>query len=317
MMPSVTDTIVPTLRASVADLKFSIRCLIRSLISDALMDMCVLSRKANSLCGQFVGDALEARAERAVDHQVARRACTAPPISAGRSRQCRRTLRFRRLLQRRRRAVCCCASSSGAAEVTVTSTTPSASSFSRSNSAEISGRNARRPVLGQRAHEVAPCSPSRAPPTLDEQLRQLRRRHVRVAEQARHARILHHLCGDLERVGPGAEGVIAASPPRRRPARRAVAMVSLSAMACYAFRSASRACRAARRAARHRSRARAASRPRRPRSRPLRLRRLSRARVVSSSICCCAAATRRAPSRARRALGLLPRSRWRGAAPGR
>ena len=36
-MPSVTDTIVPTLRASVTPLKLSIRCLIRSLISVALI----------------------------------------------------------------------------------------------------------------------------------------------------------------------------------------------------------------------------------------------------------------------------------------
>ena len=41
-MPSVTDTMEPTLRASVTDLKFSIRCLISSLISVALMAMCVL-----------------------------------------------------------------------------------------------------------------------------------------------------------------------------------------------------------------------------------------------------------------------------------
>src|SRR5277367_1290143 len=70
-MPSVTDTMVPTLRASVTDLKFSIRCLIRSLISVALMAICVLST-ANSLRsgGQFVGDALEARSDRAIDHQV-------------------------------------------------------------------------------------------------------------------------------------------------------------------------------------------------------------------------------------------------------
>src|SRR5215831_8793636 len=73
VMPSVTETIEPTLRASVTDLKFSIRCLIRSLISVALMAMCVLSRRIR-LCvsgGQFVGDARQARAQRAVDHQVA------------------------------------------------------------------------------------------------------------------------------------------------------------------------------------------------------------------------------------------------------
>src|SRR6516164_10664354 len=65
VMPSVTETIAPTLRASVTDLKFSMRCLIRSLISVALMAMCV------PLCCQFVGDALEPRAQRAIDHQVA------------------------------------------------------------------------------------------------------------------------------------------------------------------------------------------------------------------------------------------------------
>src|SRR6185312_5977276 len=70
VMPSVSDTIVPTLRASVTPLKFSIRCLMRSLISVALMAMSVSC--ANSLCGQFVCDALEACAQRAVDHQVAR-----------------------------------------------------------------------------------------------------------------------------------------------------------------------------------------------------------------------------------------------------
>src|SRR5215469_4011851 len=70
VMPSVTDTIVPTLRASVTDLKPSIRCLMRSLISLALMAMRVFPRKI-CLGGQLVGDALEPPAERAVDHQVA------------------------------------------------------------------------------------------------------------------------------------------------------------------------------------------------------------------------------------------------------
>ena len=65
-MPSVTVTTVPTLRASVADLKFSMRDLMRSLISDALTDMLSIS-----LCGQFGGQAIEPALERAVDHQVA------------------------------------------------------------------------------------------------------------------------------------------------------------------------------------------------------------------------------------------------------
>src|SRR5512138_563242 len=76
VMPSVTDTMVPTLRASVTDLKFSIRALIRSLISVALMAMvfpqyefCCAAFAGSG--GQLVGDALEPRAQRAVDHQIA------------------------------------------------------------------------------------------------------------------------------------------------------------------------------------------------------------------------------------------------------
>src|SRR6185312_10404946 len=69
VMPSVTDTIVPTLRASVTDLKPSIRCLMRSLISVALMAMS--NPRKECLSGQVVGDALEPSAQRAVDDQVA------------------------------------------------------------------------------------------------------------------------------------------------------------------------------------------------------------------------------------------------------
>src|SRR4051812_5793586 len=72
VMPSVTDTMVPTLRASVDDLKFSIRCLMRSLISVALM---AISRSSvqffYALRGQLSGHAVEPRAQRAVDYQVA------------------------------------------------------------------------------------------------------------------------------------------------------------------------------------------------------------------------------------------------------
>src|SRR6185437_15562554 len=69
VMPSVTDTIVPTLRASVTDLKPSIRFLMRSLISVALMAMSNPRKKC--LGGQVVGDALESGAQRAVDDQIA------------------------------------------------------------------------------------------------------------------------------------------------------------------------------------------------------------------------------------------------------
>src|SRR3984885_3941883 len=71
VMPSVTDTMEPTLRASVTDSKFSIRCLIRSLISVALMAISIsFVESVGRLRGQFVGNALEPCAQRAIDHQV-------------------------------------------------------------------------------------------------------------------------------------------------------------------------------------------------------------------------------------------------------
>jgi len=47
-MPSVTDMMEPTLRASVTPLKFSIRCLMRSLISVALIAISISSKSSNS-----------------------------------------------------------------------------------------------------------------------------------------------------------------------------------------------------------------------------------------------------------------------------
>src|SRR5205823_12567801 len=76
VMPSVTDTIEPTLRASVTALKVSILCLMRSLVSVALMAISSVPVKAQfhgwSSGSQLVGDAVKARAQRAVDHQIAR-----------------------------------------------------------------------------------------------------------------------------------------------------------------------------------------------------------------------------------------------------
>src|ERR1700733_5272713 len=68
-IPSVTDTMVPTLRASVTDLKSWMRSWISSLISVALIAMSLLFR-SNSLSGQLVRQALEARAQRAVNHEI-------------------------------------------------------------------------------------------------------------------------------------------------------------------------------------------------------------------------------------------------------
>src|SRR5882757_10642326 len=69
VMPSVTDTIVPMLRASVTPLKLSIRCLIRSLISVALI--AISCPVTEFLSSQLVRDAVEPRAHRAIDDQIA------------------------------------------------------------------------------------------------------------------------------------------------------------------------------------------------------------------------------------------------------
>src|SRR5438309_11768592 len=70
VMPSVTETIEPMLRASVTGLKFSIRCLMSSEISVALMAIVLVPCETFLLRSQLVGDALEARAECAVDLKV-------------------------------------------------------------------------------------------------------------------------------------------------------------------------------------------------------------------------------------------------------
>src|SRR5580698_8067956 len=71
-MPSVTLTTVPTLRASVADLNLSMRALMRSLISDALMDI-TLNPLANTvrLRRQLERDAFEPAEQGTVDYRVA------------------------------------------------------------------------------------------------------------------------------------------------------------------------------------------------------------------------------------------------------
>src|SRR3984885_4655432 len=70
-MPSVTLTTVPTLRASVADLNLSIRALMRSLISDALMDIPKSSSNTCRLSRQLERDALEPTEQGTIDNRVA------------------------------------------------------------------------------------------------------------------------------------------------------------------------------------------------------------------------------------------------------
>src|ERR1700723_4355212 len=71
-MPSVTLTTVPTLRASVADLNLSMRALMRSLISDALMDI-TLNPLANTghLRRQLERNAFEPAEQGTVDYRIA------------------------------------------------------------------------------------------------------------------------------------------------------------------------------------------------------------------------------------------------------
>ena len=70
-MPSVTVTTVPTLRASLADLKFSMRDLMRSQISDALTRH-TMSILAKLYAVSSAGQAFEPALDRAVDHEIAR-----------------------------------------------------------------------------------------------------------------------------------------------------------------------------------------------------------------------------------------------------
>jgi len=68
-MPSVTETTVPTLRASLADENFSIRWRIRSLISEALIDM-KLILPVVSLAGGRSCQLCQASADAAINDQV-------------------------------------------------------------------------------------------------------------------------------------------------------------------------------------------------------------------------------------------------------
>src|SRR5258708_33525975 len=71
-MPWGTLTTVPTLRASDADLHLSMRALMTSLISDALMDI-TLNPLANTerLCRQLERNAFEPAEQGTVDHRIA------------------------------------------------------------------------------------------------------------------------------------------------------------------------------------------------------------------------------------------------------
>src|ERR1700689_259832 len=69
-MPSVTDTTMPVSRASAADWKRSMRCLIRSLISEGLMAIGTILEKNVSGDEHRRAQALDAPAQRAVDHEI-------------------------------------------------------------------------------------------------------------------------------------------------------------------------------------------------------------------------------------------------------
>src|ERR1700734_3062917 len=69
-MPSVTETTMPVSRASAADWKRSMRCLIRSLISDGLMDIRRILDKNRSGAAHRRAQAFDPAAQRTVDHEI-------------------------------------------------------------------------------------------------------------------------------------------------------------------------------------------------------------------------------------------------------
>src|SRR3954463_3860149 len=212
VMPSVTDTIVPTLRASVTPLKLSIRCLIRSLISVALIAMsCPVTKFLSS---QLVSNAVEPRAYGAIDDQIAgaqhgpaqqgrvgltvqadlplqpalqssrqRIALTIPERSSGRDRHIHNTLSFVLQLVKQSRNL---------------------------------GEVGETPVLRERLDEVAALLVELGTGQVDDKLGQLRVGHSRMTEQVLHTRILHHSGSPLQRVRPGAEGLVALRLLKRR-----------------------------------------------------------------------------------------------------
>src|SRR5579864_2880395 len=191
VMPSVTETIEPTLRASVTDLKFSMRCLMSSLISVALMAISSTPGKAQfngwSSGRQLVSDALEPGAQRAIDHQVPGaqhrtadelRVCLAvqPHLAPQPLLERCAELVPLRLIERRRRSHRDILDALGVVLESV-------------EELRDLRQVAEAVIVGERAHEVcAMLAEGRGGDPIHEP-RQLLRGHARIVEQIRHARI--------------------------------------------------------------------------------------------------------------------------------
>src|ERR1700689_1226450 len=206
VIPSVTDTMEPTLRASVTDSKSSIRCLIRSLISVALMTISVsFVESVGRLRGQFVGNVLEPCAQRAIDHQVpgahhrpadqARVDLAVQPYLALEALFERLSELFLlRLIERRRRGYRHVGNPSGAILEAV-------------KEARDLGQVGQAVVGGERAHEVRALDLELRSGDAGHERGEFVRGDVRVAEQRLNARIRDHLRGRAQGLRPGGQTV--------------------------------------------------------------------------------------------------------------
>src|SRR5215469_5476182 len=202
VMPSVTDMMDPTLRASVTPLKFSIRCLMRSLISVALIAMWVL------LCGEFVGNTVETGTERAVDDEIAgAQDSAADQRRVGLAVQPHLTLEPP--LERRDDPVAVRLIECGRRGDRDIRHTLGIVLESAEQLGDL-GKIAETVVVGERTHEVRALLTEGGCRDVIHQLRQLRGRHARVIEKCRDTRILHHQRRGLQCLRPGREAAVLA-----------------------------------------------------------------------------------------------------------
>src|SRR5665213_760453 len=185
-MPSVTDTIAPTLRASVASVKPSIRCLIRSLISVALMAMSFDPLKP-VLCRKLERHALEPGAQRSVDDEVTGTNDGAtnqgsvhfvvqPHLALQSARQCggQRFLLF---------GIQSSCSRDGDVNYAV------GLIFQRIKQRRDFGQIDEPSVLSKSEHELVPLGPQFATADIDHEVGERFRRDARIAKESRDARI--------------------------------------------------------------------------------------------------------------------------------
>ena len=181
-MPSVTVTTVPTLRASLADLKFSMRDLMRSLISDALTDMFESSEKLYAV-SSVARRSSRPLIEPSITRSPALR--TAPPSRLPSTLVCRRTLAPQLLLQRRRVAAFLVGRELTAADHFDIHRVLDVGLHLLEQRRDL-GEESEPAVLREQRHEVAAVLVESRTGHTGHELGELRRRHVRAAQQAVH-----------------------------------------------------------------------------------------------------------------------------------